>query len=184
MTAVTKALIWLLMGSVALAVAGCSGDDDHVAYIDEGSIVEDADAADGGSTEDEQIFTLALVLAWDGLSEDHKVTACAMLTPDAIADLLRDGYVRDGNNAVAWRHDIAVTFITDMCLITVTDVDAGTEVDPHADEVAESYGQCVDGDMAACDSLYAFAPPGSDEEKFGHTCGNRQPEGDYSFCDE
>ena len=34
-------------------------------------------------------------------------------------------------------------------------------------------GDCGDGDMFACDALYAYSPLGSDDEQFGWSCGDR-----------
>jgi hypothetical protein len=50
--------------------------------------------------------------------------------------------------------------------------------------LSDLYGQCADGDMAACDSLYFAAPMGSEQEAFGQTCGGREPAGYLELCDK
>lgn len=41
---------------------------------------------------------------------------------------------------------------------------------------------CGSGDLSACDTLYVDAPSGSWYERFGSTCGDRDPSGD-GWCD-
>jgi hypothetical protein len=41
---------------------------------------------------------------------------------------------------------------------------------------------CEAGDMEACDDLYWESPVGSDDERFGDTCGGRQPAGMGMWC--
>jgi hypothetical protein len=51
--------------------------------------------------------------------------------------------------------------------------------DPQLDAL---YTGCGQGDMAKCDALYRQAPSGSDYQRFGDTCGDRNDPG--SFCVE
>jgi hypothetical protein len=39
------------------------------------------------------------------------------------------------------------------------------------------HAACADGDLDACGELADLAPPGSAEQRFGSTCGEREPEG-------
>lgn len=43
------------------------------------------------------------------------------------------------------------------------------------DELDELADECFDGDLGACDELYAESPVGSSYETYGITCGGRQP---------
>lgn len=44
-------------------------------------------------------------------------------------------------------------------------------------DLDELHGDCADGDMLACDMLYAYSPLGSDEEDFGYSCAGLGREG-------
>ena len=41
---------------------------------------------------------------------------------------------------------------------------------------------CAKGDYAACDQLYLQSPVGSEDERFGDTCGDRIPPGARQPC--
>ncbi|WP_161784021.1 hypothetical protein, partial [Cellulomonas carbonis] len=50
-------------------------------------------------------------------------------------------------------------------------------VDDVPDETLDAYrAACTDGDWQACDDLFVESPFGSDDERFGSTCGNRTEE--------
>ena len=51
--------------------------------------------------------------------------------------------------------------------------------DPVLDLLVE---QCRRGNNQACDELFADAPPGSDYEAYGRTCGSRLPDGPGLTC--
>jgi hypothetical protein len=51
--------------------------------------------------------------------------------------------------------------------------------DPELDALAQS---CYDGDLQACDDLYAQAEPGSSYLVYGDTCAGRQPENTQRYC--
>lgn len=51
-----------------------------------------------------------------------------------------------------------------------------------AQELQQYYDACAGGDMAACDDLYLYADYGSQQAKFGSTCGNRYKES-YGMCE-
>ncbi|HZJ04732.1 MAG TPA: trypsin-like peptidase domain-containing protein [Nocardioidaceae bacterium] len=48
--------------------------------------------------------------------------------------------------------------------------------DPLLDHL---WDKCADGDMASCDQLYQLSPFGSEYERFGSTCGDRNPPTGY-----
>lgn len=56
-------------------------------------------------------------------------------------------------------------------------VDLG--VDPALDQLARS---CYDGSMGDCDKLFAGAPAGSDYQRYGDSCAERQPTGTQELC--
>jgi hypothetical protein len=51
--------------------------------------------------------------------------------------------------------------------------------DPRMDQLAQA---CHDGDMAACDALFAESELSSGYETYGDTCGGRRSAGEWSFC--
>lgn len=51
--------------------------------------------------------------------------------------------------------------------------------DPWLDRLA---GDCHDGDMAACDDLFAQSELDSRYETYGDTCAGRRGAGEWSFC--
>jgi hypothetical protein len=53
------------------------------------------------------------------------------------------------------------------------------------DDVLDAYAQsCFDGDLQACDDLYYEAPPMSDYETYGTTCGGRVKQYGVMSCTE
>jgi hypothetical protein len=53
--------------------------------------------------------------------------------------------------------------------------------DPGLDGYAQ---RCHDGLLSACDDLYALAPPMSEYERYGMTCGGRVPAMDVTSCED
>ncbi len=48
-----------------------------------------------------------------------------------------------------------------------------TEAEEESTELQGYYDDCADGDMAACDNAWIYAPSGSDIADFGESCGGR-----------
>ena len=53
--------------------------------------------------------------------------------------------------------------------------------DPTLDALWDA---CEAGDGAACDDLYSQAPYDSEYERFGQSCGNRQPDDNLDWCED
>ncbi|QGG94980.1 DUF2510 domain-containing protein [Actinomarinicola tropica] len=53
--------------------------------------------------------------------------------------------------------------------------------DPSLDVLWE---ECEAGDGAACDDLYMESPVGSEYEEFGRSCGGRQEDGSFDWCED
>lgn len=61
----------------------------------------------------------------------------------------------------------------------VTAVVVTTAIGAYDNRLDDLHAACDSGSMQACDDLYAEAPPGSDHEEFGATCGGRTDGVDY-----
>ena len=55
----------------------------------------------------------------------------------------------------------------------------GLGTDSALDALAQD---CYEGDMDACDELYAESDAGSDYRRYGDTCAGRQPENTEVYC--
>ena len=189
------------LATVALAATACGGGDDTPSAqeteaigvlieaeltLDEQRCILDglqaleigADriiAADLSPDEDGEVLGVSLECVEDLASIEAFVDSFIAGAADAGTTLTRD-------QARCAIRALDETGTNDDAIIACLDGADGPQAegdDPILDLLVE---QCRRGNNQACDELFADAPPGSEYETYGRTCGSRLPEGAGLTC--
>jgi hypothetical protein len=76
------------------------------------------------------------------------------------------GYIQ----SVVW----SLFWVAVIAGVVTGDFDSDIIDEPSSSELAELRSECEAGVLFSCDRLFIEAPPGSEDERFGETCGGRE----------